>query len=152
MVRRISWVLPTSKDVHPKKSDAFSLLRVGTFCSAYLTQKLDAYSLQKASTESSARAWAMLHDETSCRVNTKINMQWKSDAAKRVAKVLNRLSEKNRRGYHRFNCVSAFAIEANAIMLTNCKMYPQWVFLILRAKWRPSRRARRACHSEALKL
>ena len=46
--------------------------------------------------------------------------------------MLKQLSEKSRRGYRLSNFVRAFAIEANAIMSTSCKMIPQWVFSILR--------------------
>lgn len=102
----------------------FTFLLAGVSSSPCLAEKLAIDALQKARAEGSVRVLVMLHDETSSQIRIKSNVQRKREVAKKVTSVLNRLSEKNMRIYHRFNFVPAFAIEANAIMLKKLQNEP----------------------------
>ncbi len=85
---------------------------------------LSAEALKKAKVNGSVRVLVMLHDESGERIKQKSSVQRKSEVAQKVSSVLNRLSEKKLRIYHRFNLVPAFAIEANALMLMRLQNDP----------------------------
>ncbi len=85
---------------------------------------LSTEALKKAKVNGSVRVLVMLHDESGERIKQKSSVQRKSEVAQKVSSVLNRLSEKKLRVYHRFNLVPAFAIEANALMLMRLQNDP----------------------------
>lgn len=86
--------------------------------------KFSAEVLQKAQTEGSVRVLVMLQDQSSAMIEKKSTAQRKNDVTKKVSLVLNRLSGKKLRIYHRFNFVPAFAIEADTIMLMKLQNDP----------------------------
>lgn len=111
-------------NISKKVFGLFTFLLLGLCSSTCLAEKLAFGALQKARIEGSVRVLVMLDDEISSRQKTKSNSQRKSEIAKKVSSVLNRLSEKNIRIYHRFNFIPAFAIEANAAMLKKLENDP----------------------------
>jgi len=93
----------------------------GTGC---LAAELSMVAMEKAQTNGSVRVLVMLHDESRARIQNKSSVQRKNEVGQKVASLLNRLSVKNIRVYHRFNFIPALAIEADATMLKQLQNDP----------------------------